>query len=64
MQPSAVLSAIQIDLGNLEIEDIQVFLQEGSRGMGEFAASCSTICGWLCCTPSCNACGVPDQNAN
>lgn len=45
---------IQIDLSDIEIEDVELFLQEGSRGIPEFAASCSTICYWACCIPSCN----------
>jgi len=43
-----------IELDTLEIEDIEVFLQEGSRGVPDFAASCSTICHYLCCAPSCS----------
>ena len=44
---TSVLSKLEIDLGGLEIEDIEVFAQEGSRAMPEFAAStgCS---GWIC----------------
>ncbi|HEY6390794.1 MAG TPA: hypothetical protein VIX89_05930 [Bryobacteraceae bacterium] len=54
---------LRIDLDNIEIEEIEVFLQEGSRGMPEFAASCSTICNWWCCIPSCG-CGAPaDQQS-
>lgn len=51
--------SLTIDLDDIEIEEIEVFLQEGSRGSSEFAASCSTICHYLCCAPSC-ACGAPD----
>jgi len=47
---------LRLELDMVEIDDIEVFLQEGSKGMGEFAASCSTICSWLCCTPSCACC--------
>jgi len=56
------LGSLEIDLSGLEIGEIETFLQEGSKGMPELGASCSTICGqaairW-CCTPSCNgACG-------
>jgi len=57
MQPNS----IHIDLGDLEIEDIEVFLQEGSRGMAEFAASCHSICHYLCCAASCNACAPAPQ---
>ena len=54
-----------IDLDDIEIGEIEVFLQEGSRGAPEFAASCSSICSWLCCLPSCAACGceAPQQPA-
>ena len=48
------IEPVQIDLSGIEVEDIELFLQEGSRGMPEFAASCSTICHYLCCVPSCN----------
>ena len=41
------LSTLEIDLAGLEIENIEVFTQDGSRAMPDFAAStgCS---GWLC----------------
>ena len=41
------LSPLEIDLAGLEIEDVEVFTQDGSRAMPDFAAStgCS---GWLC----------------
>ena len=35
---------LRIDLGDLETEDIEVFLQEGSRGMPDFAASTGSNC--------------------
>lgn len=35
---------LELDLTGLDIEEIEVFLQEGSRGTGEFAAS-SGNCG-------------------
>lgn len=38
--------SLQIDLSDLEIDDIEVLAQEGSRGMPEFAASC---CGTVTC---------------
>jgi len=46
---------LELDLKGLEVEEIEVFLQEGSKGVPALGASCSTICYWLCCTPSCNA---------
>ena len=54
-------ATLKIDLDVVEIEEIEVFLQEGSRGAPEFAASCSTICHYLCCQPSCN-CVVLSQD--
>lgn len=38
------LRTLQIDLTGLEIEDIEVFLQEGSKGMPDFAASTGRNC--------------------
>jgi len=35
------LSSLQIDLSGLQVEDIEVFFQEGSKGMPAFAASSS-----------------------
>ena len=58
--PTLERDHLHIDLDQIEIEDIEVFLQEGSRGTPEFAASCNAICHWLCCTPSCN-CEIPGQ---
>jgi hypothetical protein len=47
------LDSLLIDLSDLAIEDIEVFAQEGSRGMADFAASCQS--GGTCsgCTNSC-----------
>jgi hypothetical protein len=42
----------QIDLSDLEIEDIQVLMQEGGRGMPEFAASSCHVCGSCSCIQS------------
>ena len=41
-----------INLSDLQIEDIEVLVQEGSHGMPEFAASCSDCCNcmWCSCT--------------
>ena len=50
---TSVLSKLEIDLGGLEIEDIEVFAQEGSRAMPEFAAS--TGCrSWICALTACS----------
>ena len=35
---------LKIDLSDLELEDIEIFLQEGSRAMPDFAASTGTHC--------------------
>ena len=44
---SKYLSPLEIDLAGIEIEDIEVFTQDGSRAMPDFAAS--TGCkAWLC----------------
>ena len=59
--PTIEKESLHINLDTIDIEEIEVFLQEGSRGSSEFAASCSTICRW-CCTPSCN-CYAADQPA-
>ena len=45
-------SAFQIDLSDLHIEDIEVLMQEGGRGMPEFAASSCTTCGGGTCSCS------------
>jgi len=56
------LKSLEIDLSGLEIGEIETFLQDGSKGVPEFAASCSGLCRW-CCVASCNACAV-DQPKN
>lgn len=56
MTTECTQNPIHIDLSDVEIDDVELFLQEGSRGLPEFAASCSTICYWLCCAPSCDSC--------
>ncbi len=48
------LDPLEVDLSGLEIGEIETFLQEGSKGLPEMAASCSTVCNWLCCQASCN----------
>ncbi len=42
--------AFQIDLSDLQIEDIEVLMQEGGRGMPEFAASSCNTCGGGVCS--------------
>jgi hypothetical protein len=41
-----------IDLSDLEFEDVEVLVQEGGRGIPEFAASSCQTCG--CGTCSCS----------
>ena len=38
------MSDLRIDLSDLEIQDVAVLAQSGSRGMPEFAASSCTDC--------------------
>jgi len=33
-----------IDLSDIEVEDVELLSQQGSRGIPEFAASCGTVC--------------------
>lgn len=61
--PTMEKQTLQIDIDCVEIEEIEIFLQEGSRGIPEFAASCSGICHYLCCAPSCS-CYVPPESPN
>ncbi len=42
---------LQIDLSDLAVEEIQILVQEGSRGLAEFAASSCDNCN--CGTCSC-----------
>ena len=50
------LSSLKIDLSGLEIEDFEIFNQEGSRGLPEFAASCDGwLCRWVLCSCGCAA---------
>ena len=56
-------SFLELDLKGLEIEEIEVFLQEGSKGVPTLGASCSTICHYLCCQPSCNQLPPVEQPA-
>jgi hypothetical protein len=45
---------LDIDLSDLAIEDVELFLEEGSRGLSDFGASCgTTTCGTNCGTNSC-----------
>ena len=56
------VSVLEIDLGGLEIEEVEVFAQEGSRAMPEFAAS--TGCNsWVCYFNICSCGAVPPAPA-
>jgi len=55
MQQEKQLGSLEIDLSGLEVGEIETFLQDGSKGVPELAASCSTICYYFCCQPSCNS---------
>lgn len=46
------INSLKLDLSGLELEDIEVFLQEGSRGMPDFAASTGTNC---CAKDACSS---------
>lgn len=48
---------LAIDLSGIDIQDIEVFLQEGTRGDADFAASSSCNCG-SCGTTICKSCGL------
>lgn len=50
------LDALAIDLSDLEIEDIEVLMQEGSTGMPDFAASS----GGTCIDAGSSSCSVSD----
>jgi hypothetical protein len=48
------METLNIDLSDLAIEDVELFLEEGSRGLSDFGASCgTTTCGTGCGTNSC-----------
>lgn len=51
---------LDIDLSDLAIEDVDLFLEEGSRGLSDFGASCSPgNCG-SCSTNSCGSTPTPE----
>ena len=57
-------SAFQIDLSDLHIEDIEVLMQEGGRGMPEFAASSCTTCGGGTCSCTVNVDEIAGASAS
>lgn len=46
---------LEIDLSDLAIEDIELFTQESSRGVPDFAASTSGTCTASGCSFSCTS---------
>jgi len=48
------MNTLHIDLSDLDMEDIEVLAQDGSRGMPEFAASSGTYC----CSPNACSCST------
>jgi hypothetical protein len=50
------MNTLSIDLNGLELEDIEIFLQEGSRGLPDFAASSGTNC---CVAGACSCSTTP-----
>jgi hypothetical protein len=55
-------SAFELDLSDLEIEDVEVLMQDGGRGMPEFAASSCDNCS--CGTCSCTVEPTPIVDTN
>ena len=54
------LGLLDIDLSDLAVEDVELFLEEGSRGISDFGASCgTTTCGGNCGTNSCSSTPTP-----
>ena len=51
------MKELEIDLTGIEVEDIDLFLQEGSRGLPPLAASSSTCDCGTCPNGSCSAAG-------
>ena len=49
-------STLQIDLEGLEVEDIEIFFQEGSIGMPVFAASTAQTCSPAAPCSCCKGC--------
>jgi len=54
MNNLAKTNPLEIDLSGIEIEDIEVFFQEGSMGIPIFAASSAT-CGSCCAKDACSS---------
>ncbi|MEM1270041.1 MAG: hypothetical protein AAF752_03250 [Bacteroidota bacterium] len=41
--PNETPKNINIDFDELDVQEVEAYLQEGSRGIPEYAASCNTI---------------------
>lgn len=50
------IEALHIDLSDLDIDDVEMLMQAGGRGMPDFAASTGEICK-AACACSCGDCG-------
>jgi hypothetical protein len=52
--------SLELDLTGLEIEEVEIFMQEGSRGTAEFAASSGNTgnSGTNSCTPQLSGGGI------
>jgi hypothetical protein len=48
------MQEMKLDLTGLEVEEIELFLEEGSRGLADFGASCGTN---NCGTQNSGSCG-------
>ena len=48
------MQELNLDLAGLEIEEIELFIEEGSRGIADFGASCGTN---NCGTQNTGSCG-------
>jgi hypothetical protein len=56
------IESLSIDLSDRQIEEIQLFLSEGSRGISDFGASCGNIihCGTNSCVSTPAPTSVPE----
>jgi hypothetical protein len=54
------MQEFKLDLSGLEVEEIELFLEEGSRGLADFGASCGTN---NCGTQNSGSCGPTPKTA-
>jgi hypothetical protein len=52
-------NGLEIVLSGIDIDDIEMFMQEGGRGDGDFAASSQCSCNCA----GCNSCALSDDEA-